>query len=159
MAAKTESSASSPSAPKIGAGVTAGAIRASGKGESAGVGAQTTPRSPRRSTSTKVRNQGGVRTVKWYSVSQQELVSLAALQGMAALFAAVGTFFVGVWLSTKQGLEMAAPGDISAATKASWETVEVLCGIGAIGCGCLFVVFLGLNGLHVMKIHRDTHHD
>ncbi len=144
------SSAGSPTSARISAGTSAGT-------SSSDTGTAGRP-SRNRSTSTKVTHLGGVRTVKWYSVSAQELTSLVALQGLATFFAALGPFMAGAWLSTKQALEMAPADALSPAIRGAWETFCTISGWSAVTSGGLFVLFCAINGLHVWSIYRGTKH-
>jgi hypothetical protein len=137
-------------------GVAAGGGKA-GKGEASG---ENTPKPARpRSRQQKVHNQGGVRTVKWYSVNSLELDSMATIQGVGGLMATIGTFLSGVWLSTKQGLEMAAKGDIEPAMQASWETTQTLTGWGAVATLALAVCLLVWNGIGIFRIIKQHTHE
>ncbi len=128
------------------------------RGEVAGAGETEPAKRTRRTQQQKVRNQGGVRTVRWYSVNGPELKSLATLQGVGGIMVALGTFLAGVWLSTKQGLEMSGKDDITAEMRASWETAQSLAGWAAIGAFAIAAILLAVNGWSIWTIYREHEH-
>lgn len=73
-----------------------------------------------RSTATKVRTRGGVRTMKMYSLIEGELGELSALRWGATIAFSTATACLGFWISVTQAIDFSE--QLSPVVKATWET-------------------------------------
>lgn len=94
--------------------------------------------------------------MKAYALTEDELTTLGAIQGLAALFFSLAGIACGIWLSIK--LQLAFAGNVTPETLGYWEGLKTAAGWIAIGCAALGFVLFGFNGFRVRKIKKGTVH-
>lgn len=112
---------------------------------------------PKRSTGTKIRSRGGVRTMKTYILTEDELTSLGQLRFAATAAFAVGSAALGFWLSVTQGLAFSE--NLAPITKATWETWKTAALIGAGASYLGGVVFVAMGFTRLKKIKSEMQHN
>lgn len=136
----------------------AGAIDASETvGVGSGGGKSSTTGTPRGRRSSTLPIRGGTREVKAYAVTEDELSTLGALQGLAALFFTLGGTSFGFWFSVKLQIAFASA-QTDPQTMGYWKGIK-----SATLSVTVLMVALGLlifffNGWRVYKIRKGTSH-
>lgn len=121
----------------------------------AGGGAAGGPARPSRGSTLPIR--GGKREVKAYALTEDELTTLGAIQGLSALFFTFAGACGGFWLSVKQQLEFAGAG-VAPHTIAYWGGLQEAAKYGAILCAVIGLGLFIFNGWRVRRIKRSTVH-
>jgi hypothetical protein len=95
--------------------------------------------------------------VKAYALTEDELTTLGAIQGLSALFFTFAGAGGGFWLSVKQQLAF-ADAEIAPKTMAYWGGLQEAAKYGAILCALLGLGLFLFNGWRVRRIKRSTVH-
>jgi hypothetical protein len=143
-----------PSALSVGAGDTASAGDPVRQSRTAGTDAGPVKRASRGST---LPIRGGKREVKAYALTEDELTTLGAIQGLAALFFSLGGTSFGIWLSIKLQLAF-IPAQADERTKGYWEGLQSATKWVAIACAALGIGLFVFNYFRVRKIKKGTVH-
>lgn len=126
----------------------AGAPSTTAKGGVAGGG--------KRPTGTGLQRIPGIRTMKEYPLTMDDMLTLGLVQGGSALFLAAAGACIGFWLSIQQTVDFA---DKDKAEKIAYWT-----GLGdaafwlSIICLLIGLLLFCINGFKVWTIWRDTKH-
>ncbi len=114
-----------------------------------------TPPRPSRASTLPIR--GGKREVKAYALTEDELTTLGAIQGLAALFFSLAGTSFGVWLSIRLQLSFVSA-QTDAKTMGYWQGLQGATKWVAIACASIgFALFL-FNYSRVRKIKKGTIH-
>jgi hypothetical protein len=95
--------------------------------------------------------------VKAYALTEDELTTLGAIQGLAALFFSLGGTSFGIWLSIKLQLSF-APSATDPAAMGYWQGLQGATKWVAIGCVALGIGLFVFNYWRVRKIKKGTIH-
>ncbi|MBX7496433.1 hypothetical protein K3172_11265 [Qipengyuania sp. 6B39] len=116
------------------------------------------PNKPLRGGASGFNRTPGVREMREYPVTSRELWTLGGLQASSALTLSLAGWLFGFWLNAKQALDLADRKTIPATALAQWEAYANLAWWGALGIGILGFLLMGLVGLNVWGIIKDTRH-
>lgn len=97
--------------------------------------------------------------MKEYPVTSRELWTLGGLQAGSALTLSLAGWLFGFWLNAKQALDLADKKTTQANVLVQWEAYADLAFWGAAAVGLLGLFLIGLVGLNVWGILRDTSHE
>lgn len=123
----------------------------------AAVPAAPAPRAPRGGSSHFAR-QAGIRPMKEYPLTKDELWTLGLLQGGSSLFLALAGACFGFYLSTAQTLALEKGSTGKEAVINYWSGIGDAAWWAAGVCGLLALVLFGLSGFKVTSIIRSTRH-
>ena len=96
--------------------------------------------------------------MKEYPVTSRELWTLGGLQASSALTLSLAGWLFGFWLNAKQALDLTDRQTVPEAVLTQWETYADLAWWGAVGIGFVGFGLMGIAGLNVYGILKDTHH-
>jgi hypothetical protein len=127
-----------------------------GEPEKGVVGRTANSKSPR-STATKVRTRGGVRTMKMYSLTEGELGELSALRWGATIAFSTATACLGFWISVTQAIDFSE--QLSPVVRATWETWKLASLIASIISSVIGVGLIWRGHTRLDTIKAEMEHD
>lgn len=95
--------------------------------------------------------------MKEYPVTSRELWTLGSLQAGSAAALSLGGWLFGFWMNVKQAVDFAGK-DTPTAIINQWQAYSDMAFWASIAAAALGGILLGLSGLNVWGIIKDTTH-